>query len=471
MLRVSLSSLLFLCACGGTRPTEDAGTEPDASVELDASVPDASVPDASVSLEIPDASVALPDEATIAGTLTISSYGTRPFLSPAEVEEVLQTGYSFGREFFVGTWVVAPNAQRPNLDGLGPLFHAESCLACHPASGRPPALLDDGTVDVGILFRLVGPSGVDPVFGGQLQPRAIAGVEAEALITFTREAEDAAPSFHFQTSPTYGVLAPTTHALPRLSPHLAGMGLLEAVSDETLLSLEDPEDRDGDGISGRVARLANDAGIGRFGWKAVQPTLSSQSAAAFASDMGISSPTHSDDCTAAQGACRAAPNGGEPETRAVDLDAVGFFMRYLGVPAARRARADPVINRGHAIFEYAGCASCHRPSLRTSPTAAPEVRDVTFYAYTDLLLHDLGAELAEPIGEGVAQGAEWRTPPLWGLGLVEKDPKARFLHDGRAASIRDAIRWHGGEAATARSRVDALAADDLAALLAFVRSL
>lgn len=466
MLRASLLPLLFLCACGGVRPTEDAGLpQPDASIPDASFEPDASVPDAA----IPEPTEPLPDEATIAGGLTITGYGPRPFLSPANVDEVLQTGYSLGREFFAGTWEVAPSAQRPNLDGLGPLFHAESCLACHPATGRPPALNGDGTVDVGILFRLVGPNGPDPVFGGQLQPRGIAGVPAEAAITFTRAGDDVPPTFHFDTAPVYGALAATTHALPRLSPHLAGMGLLEAVSDEAILALEDPDDLDGDGISGRAARL--DAGIGRFGWKAVQPTLSTQSGAAFAGDMGISSPGHPDDCTPTQLACRNAPHGGDPETRASDLDAVGFFMRYLGVPAARRAHDDAVIRRGHALFEHVGCASCHRQTLRTSATAANDVRDVTFHAYTDLLLHDLGPALADPIGEGVAAPAEWRTPPLWGLGLVEQDPRARFLHDGRAANLREAIEWHGGEAARARERFGALSPADAEALLKFVRSL
>ena len=458
MLRVRVSLVLLLCGCGAVRSPEDAGVaERDASVELEAGP-----------LDIPDASTPLPED--IAGPLTISGYGPRPFLTPASVDQVLQTGYSFGREFFVAAWVPAPNATRPNLDGLGPLLHAESCVACHPATGRPVTFTDDGGVDVGILFRLVGASGADPIFGGQLQPRGLPGIPAEALITWSQNG-DASLAFHFALEPAYGEFAPTTRALPRLSPHLAGMGLLEAVPDAALLAMEDPDDLDGDGISGRAARLADDGGVGRFGWKAVQPTLASQSGAAFAGDMGISSPGHPEDCTPAQLACRTAPNGGAPEAPREDLDAVAFFMRYLGVPAARRTANDARVNRGHALFEYAGCASCHRPSLRTSSTAPERLRDVTFYAYTDLLLHDLGPALADPIGEGAAEPAEWRTPPLWGLGIVEQDRHARFLHDGRAATLREAIRWHGGEAQRARDRVENLSASDVDALLTFVRSL
>lgn len=468
MLRVWVLVGLLLLSCGGPA-SPDAGLSPH-----DASVPDASVVDAG--MMTPDAAIPEPSEpmppTDVAGGLTITQYATRPFLSPANVDEVLQTGFSFGREFFVADWVPAPNGTRPNLDGLGPLLHATSCVACHPATGRPPSFTDAGEVDVGILFRLVGADGRgDPIYGGQLQPSAIAGVPGEATITFTQANIAAPPEFHFELEPTYGPLAPGTRALPRLSPHLAGMGLLEAVSDEALLALADENDTNGDGISGRVARLPNDAGIGRFGWKAVQSTLASQSGAAFAGDMGISSPGHPEDCTPAQTACLAAPNGGTPETTQADLDAVGFFMRYLGVPAARRDDTDPRMQRGHALFEYVGCAACHLPTLRTSPTAPSGVRDVTFHAYTDLLLHDLGPALADPLGEGVAQPPEWRTPPLWGLGLVGKDPAARFLHDGRAATLRDAILWHGGEATAARVRFERLRDDDAQTLLDYVRSL
>ncbi|WIG98841.1 di-heme oxidoredictase family protein [Myxococcus sp. SDU36] len=467
-------SVIWVAGCGGpggsqpdasVLPAPDAGSGADASVEL----PDASVepsPDAG----IPAPSEPMPDANAVGGPLTLGSHGTRPFLSPAPIDEVLQSGFSLGREFFVADWVPAPSGARPNLDGLGPLLNAASCVACHPASGRPRALRPDGEVDIGILFRLAGPSGPDPVYGGQLQPFGIAGVPGEGRVTW--QSDGGSLAFQLAPEATWGPLAPTTHALPRLSPHLAGMGLLEAVSDETLLALEDPQDLDGDGISGRAARLPNDGGIGRFGWKAVHATLDDQTAAAFAGDLGITSPGHPDDCTALQPSCRAMPNGGSPEIARGDLETVSVFMRLLGVPAARRSEDDPVVRRGHALFEHVGCASCHRQTLVTAADAAtPRLRSVTFQPYTDLLLHDMGPGLADPFGEGVAGPAEWRTPPLWGLGLVEESPDARFLHDGRARTLLEAIRWHGGEAESARVRFDALSAEDAAALMAFLRSL
>jgi CxxC motif-containing protein (DUF1111 family) len=416
--------------------------------------------------------IPLPD--TIAGPLTIATWGTRPFLTPASVDEVLDTSFSLGRELFVADWRVAPDVTRPTIDGLGPLAHATSCLACHPVTGRPPSLVDGGTVGAGILFRLAhddnGTLRPDPIFGAQLQPTSIAGVPAEAAITFTTDGAGR-PVFSFTTHATYGALGATTHASPRLSPHLAGMGLLEAVDDATLLALEDPDDRDLDGISGRAARFSDNS-VGRFGWKAVQTGLRGQTAAAFANDLGITSPGHADDCTAAQIACTSSPNGGTPEVSSDDIEAVDIFTRYLGVTAARRDNADPQIVRGHAVFTTIGCASCHASTLTTSTTATPAIlANVTFHPYTDLLLHDLGPDLADQIGEGVATASEWRTPPLWGLGLVALQPEARFLHDGRARTLADAIRWHGGEATNARTAFTALSAEDTAALLAFLASL
>lgn len=479
---MTFAALAVALGCGGD-PTAmlDAADAPSADASLDAS-PDAPAVDAGPSDATPPPP--LPDPAAIAGPLTITAWGTRPFLTPASIDEVLQSGFSIGREFFVATWVVAPSATRPNLDGLGPLLHATSCLACHPATGRPPTLGADGSVAVGMLFRLARPDGAgglttDPIFGGQLQPAAIPGVAAEGSVHATFpdapppgvSTASRRPTFAITTAADYGALAPTTRAGARLSPQLAGMGLLEAIADDTLLALEDPLDADGDGVSGRVARLPGGA-LGRFGWKAVQPSLRGQTAGAFAGDMGITSTARADDCTTNQPACLAAPSGGAPEIVDADVEAVDIFMRFLGVPAARRDNADPRITRGQWLFFAVGCDACHRSTLRTAPTATPAVlADVTFHPYTDLLLHDLGAGLADPLGEGAATAAEWRTPPLWGLGLVAADPAARFLHDGRAATIADAILWHGGEATAARDRFAALSPDDRDALLAFLQSL
>ncbi|MCW5808291.1 MAG: c-type cytochrome [Deltaproteobacteria bacterium] len=467
----ALAGLVGLAACGAPAPAQvDAAAGADAPRDA-AAVPDA-MPDAMPLLP------PLPDPARIAGPLTLDAWGAQPFLTPAPIDEVLQGGFSIGREFFIAAWVAAPSAQRPNLDGLGPLFHATSCAACHPATGRPASLGANGAVAPGLLFRLAGPGGApDPIFGGQLQPSGLAGAPAEATITYAyAEAAppgitpaSARPVFAFATEPSYGALAATTRALPRMSPHLAGMGLLELVPDAAIVAREDPLDADGDGISGRAARLPGGA-IGRFGWKAVQPSLRGQTTAAFAADIGIASEDRADDCTAAQPACLALPNGGAPEIASADVRAVDTFQRYLGVPRARRGNADPVIARGYALFVAARCIACHAQTLTTGD-APDALAHVDFHPYTDLLLHDMGPGLADPLGEGAAAAAEWRTPPLWGLGLVAADPAARFLHDGRAATLADAIRWHGGEAEVSRAAFAALSPDDAAALLAFVASL
>ncbi len=425
----------------------------------------------------------VPTATSVGGALTMTRYGRAPFLTPAPALDLLsQPAFSFGRELFVADWVPAPD-MRPLIDGLGPHFHARSCLACHPAAGRPRSVAAGGVVDIGLLVRLARPDGAgwapDPTLGAQLQPSSIPGVPAEGALSWVAEAS-ADPAFTAvsATSPRVRVrvtsagLDPATRAGPRLSPHLAGMALLERVPDAALLAGEDPNDADGDGISGRAARLAGGA-IGRFGWKAVAATLRAQSAAAFAGDMGITSPDRpSDDCTAAQTACAAAPHGGLPELDGDGLDAVVTFMAYLGVPAARRADGDPGIQRGADTFEAIGCAGCHRPALTTAVDAsAPLLSAQTFWPYTDLLLHDLGDALADDLGEGDASPREWRTPPLWGLGLVAASPTARYLHDGRATTLADAIAWHDGEARAARDRFVALGAAERAELLMFLESL
>ncbi len=393
--------------------------------------------------------------------------------------------FSQGREFFVADWDAAPGS-RTLLDGLGPLFHDVSCGSCHPATGRPPTLGNNGQVHPGLLIRLARPQDggwvADPSFGGQFQPQAIPGVPAEGRVTWSDRAQSPefrdfpgliAPEFHLETHAAYSALHADTRAGGRISPQLLGLGLLDLVSDDAILALEDPDDLNGDGISGRVHRLPNGS-IGRFGWKATQPTLLAQSAAAFANDMGITSPENpQDDCTSVQTQCLSAPNGGEPEITGPHLSALIEFQRYVGVPAARRTAPESTLKNGATLFRQAGCDSCHVPSLETGDIPAhPLLSNQRFYAFTDLLLHDMGPGLADFIGEGNAAPEEWRTPPLWGIGLVESlSTNARFLHDGRARSIHEAILWHGGEAESARKYVQELGPEDLEDLLIYVRSL
>ena len=282
----------------------------------------------------------------------------------------------------------------------------------------------------------------------------------------------------------YGPMARDVMLSPRVAPPMIGLGLLESVHPADIVSGADPDDADGDGISGRpsVVRDPETAGglLGRFGWKASAASVREQTARAFANDIGISSPGAPDpwgDCTVRQPACRAMPSGVQPplgDTEAPDpvLDLVVFYASNLAVPA-RRDVDDAEVLHGKALFHGAGCASCHTPKFVTRRDAAgPEHRFQLIWPYTDLLLHDMGEGLADNRPVGNASGREWRTAPLWGIGLTGTVSGHTFLlHDGRARSLLEAVLWHGGEAAAARDAVAAMAPAERAALLRFLGSL
>jgi CxxC motif-containing protein (DUF1111 family) len=263
---------------------------------------------------------------------------------------------------------------------------------------------------------------------------------------------------------------------PRIAPAVFGVGLLEGVPAAAIEAAADPDDEDGDGISGRVNHVLDpvtgERVLGRFGWKANVPSVRAQNAGAFAGDIGITStvfPRQS--CTPAQAECSAQPTGGDPEVDDAKLDQVTFYTRTLAVPA-RRAVAQAATRDGQRTFDELGCASCHTPEQRTGASDVAALSEQVIRPYTDLLLHDMGAGLGDGRPDGEATGREWRTPPLWGIGLVETvNGHTRFLHDGRARNLLEAILWHGGEAAESRDRFAQLSADDRADLLAFLESL
>jgi CxxC motif-containing protein (DUF1111 family) len=392
-----------------------------------------------------------------------------------------------GNGFFRQSWVEAP-ASTTARDGLGPFFNARSCSGCHFRDGRgaPP---EDGEAPLAaLLLRLSVPGasgpGPDPVYGGQLQDQANPDVPVEAIpsIAWTEEPgayDDGTPySLAVPTytiaSPAYGPLPDDLQVSPRVAPQMVGLGLLEAIPVERLEALADPDDLDGDGISGRLQWHDVDGTqmVGRFGWKGDTPTIAHQVAGAFAGDMGLTSRlVPADDCTPAQETCLAEPTGGEPEVQDEILDLVVLYSRALAVPARRNAE-DAVVLRGREVFFELGCASCHVPSHTTGEAALPELASQQIWPYTDLLLHDMGEPLADhrPLGE--ASGTEWKTPPLWGLGLVEDvGGHTRFLHDGRARNLEEAILWHGGEAETSRRAFLATDVADREALLRFVEDL
>jgi CxxC motif-containing protein (DUF1111 family) len=264
---------------------------------------------------------------------------------------------------------------------------------------------------------------------------------------------------------------------------MIGMGLLEAIPDEDLASHADPGDADGDGISGRLRLVWSEAGqrvaLGRFGWKAGAESIDAQAQSAFSLDIGMSVPLHpsgAGDCTGHQPGCLRAPTGSDrddhPEVAPEIVEQVVFYARNLAVPA-RREPDDPEVRAGQRLFHAVGCASCHVPEQRTRADAiGPEQSAQRIWPYTDLLLHDLGDGLADGSPEGNASGREWRTAPLWGVGLAPVvGGRAAYLHDGRARSLLEAILWHGGEARAQRDAVAALPAREREQLIRFLASL
>ena len=425
---------------------------------------------------------------TTAFTSTRNAFG----LPARNLESGERRTFVVGNSFFRQNWVTAP-ASTAARDGLGPSFNALSCSSCHTLDGRgkPPDSAEDP--QRGLLFRLSipghGPNGgpmPDPVYGGQLQDRAVLLVPPEGrMIVQYHELpgnfEDGEPySLRAATYEiwglAYGPLHPEARLSPRVAPAIVGMGLLEAIPETTILALADPDDTNGDGISGRPNMVwdvrKGKLALGRFGWKANQPTVEQQTAGAFLGDMGITSPLFPDDnCPEAQPECLAAPNGGSPEIPADRFAKVVFYTQTLAVPAMRNVD-DPQVARGARLFAEAGCHQCHTPSRTTGEHPVSAVAGQAIYPYTDLLLHDMGEGLADGATDFDASGREWRTPPLWGIGLVETvNGHTMFLHDGRARNLTEAILWHGGEAAESRDSFRGLTREEREALIKFLESL
>ncbi len=395
-----------------------------------------------------------------------------------------------------------------------PGYTASACFSCHHLDGKGPpagATLPDqsGLTDNGMgasLMKLFTVSadgksaGPDPSYGTILDQSAPAGGTPEAKPTVTWQTvtgqfEDGTPYSLRQPVLSTGTLrdgplAPATHVSLRIPRPVFGLGFLEAVPEETILANADPNDANGDGISGRPNYVTdpatNELALGRFGWKAGASSLREQAALAFVNDMGLTSPLYPQHrCGTTQSACLDAVNDAMPELADTDLDHLQAYLRGLSVPP-RRNYDDPLAAKGQALFFGSGCSLCHVPNLVTSATyAIPEMRNLNIQPFTDLLLHDMGPGLADdaPIEEGTATGSEWRTCPLWGNGsgpsvmyqsIDAFDPNgdaptgAVYLHDGRARSITEAILWHGGEAQRPRDQFAKMSASNRAALLAFV---
>ncbi len=401
--------------------------------------------------------------------------------------------FAFGRHLFRRNWVSAPAALE-NLDGLGPTFNRRSCVGCHTRDGRgrPPSAADEPMNSMLVRVSLPGTDvrggpAPHPLYGTQLQDKAVGGVPTEGRVTIRyREIAGTfadgepyslrAPIYTFAEL-RYGPIGDDVLYSPRVAPAVYGLGLLEAIDQATIEAAADPEDADGDGISGKVNRVwdpvSGKTELGRFGWKANTANLRTQVAAAAAGDLGITTSVFpGNNCPPVQNACVDAPAGGDPELDDAGLEKLVLYARSLGVPARRNVVA-PEVRRGAEMFEDAGCTGCHAPQHTTGASpAVPELAELIIYPYTDLLLHDMGEGLADGRPDFEASGSEWRTPALWGIGLVERvNMHQNFLHDGRARGLMEAVLWHGGEAAAARDAVLAMPKTDRDALVSFLESL
>ncbi|MFN4121404.1 di-heme oxidoredictase family protein [Acidovorax sp.] len=442
------------------------------------------------------------------GDTTVYATGRNAFSFPAaNLPDDERTRFVIGNSFFKRNWVEAPASTKAR-DGLGPHFIARSCGGCHVQDGRgePPAIFnrlgDTQDPTVALLIRLSipgkdahgGPK-PDPVYGDQFNNAAIQGVKPEGRVTLRYETikgkfADGTP--YALQKPVYGFadlgygpMHPDVMVSPRIAPQIIGVGLLEAIAEADILAnaadqaassgpIKGVPNKVWDAPSGRMM-------TGRFGWKANVATIAHQTGGAFQGDMGITSRHFPNEvCTPAQKDCLTAPSG-KSGADGVEIDDktladVVFYQATLAPPARRNAN-DAQVLRGQALFAQAQCATCHRPSYVTQSGPFPELTSKALngqriWPYTDLLLHDMGERLADGRPDFGANGRQWKTPPLWGTGLIKDvNGHTRLLHDGRARGVLEAILWHGGEAEAAKDQVLKMKKADRDALVKFVESL
>jgi CxxC motif-containing protein (DUF1111 family) len=446
------------------------------------------------------------------GDTTVYATGRNAFSVPAaNLEDPERTRFVIGNSFFRRNWVEAPASTKAR-DGLGPHFIARSCGGCHVQDGRgePPEILNrlgetkDPTVALLIRLSIPGQDAHggprhEPVYGDQFNNAAIQGVKPEGRVTLrydTVEGRFADGTPYALLQPRYGFadlgygpMHPQVMVSPRIAPQVIGVGLLEAIDEADILANAATQAAAPGPVKGQINRVWDAPSgrmmLGRFGWKANVATLAHQTGAAFQGDMGITSRHFpSEACTPAQKDCLAAPSGrsaarlGDPGVEIDDktFDDVVFYQATVAPPARRNA-GDPQVLRGQALFAQAQCATCHRPSYVTKEGPFPRLTSKALsgqriWPYTDLLLHDMGDRLADGRPDFQASGRQWRTPPLWGTGLIKDvNGHTRLLHDGRARGVLEAVLWHGGEAEDARQNVLNMPRADREALVKFVESL
>ncbi len=457
-----------------------------------------------------------PYETMQGGGLTAIDNVTRDIFSQPSANLNPEQGQDFhlGNALFRKLWVSAPSSTQAS-DGLGPLFNARSCQSCHIRDGRGHPPETAGAVATSMVLRLARNAATpdeeqavkdfhalnlpDSTYGVQLQDLAVPGLDAEGKVTVTYSEEKVTLAGGETVSlrrPAYGVsdlaygpMDAGTTLSPRIAPPMIGLGLIEAIPDADILANADPDDKKGTGIRGRPAIVRDhrtgEIALGRFGWKAQNATVRDQVADAFSADIGISTPDRPNahgDCTDREARCLVMPTGvqkrlGDTEAPDPVLPLVTFYSENLAVPARRNAGAPGVLH-GKDMFYRSGCTACHTPKFVTrdgirdkdgkdSPQAFQLI-----WPYSDFLLHDMGEGLSDGQQVGVASGRDWRTPPLWGIGLTQTvSGQQTYLHDGRARTLTEAILWHGGEAEKARNAFADLSKDDRQALINFLESL
>ncbi len=430
----------------------------------------------------------------IGGEGSVDAHSETAFSRPLKnASSKTRTSFAIGNSLFRQNWVEAP-ASVDVLDGLGPLFNAQSCSGCHSNDGRGTAPENNQWSTPSLLFRLSlpgkGPHGEPvpvPAYGDQLNPLALSQIPAEGNVFVTYKNiqgkypdgtpfELTEPHYRFDKL-GYGPLPDNFLFSPRLAPQIIGLGLLEAIPEEDLLKLADPGDLDHDGISGRPNRVWDvknkKVAMGRLGWKANQPSVEQQDAGAFLGDMGVTSPLFNEqNCMAPQTACHKAPSGGNPEVSPTNLHHLTVYAQTLAVPL-RKDIPPEIDESGFRAFQKVSCVKCHAGPFTTgSSHELKELRGQKIYPFTDLLLHDLGEALADHREDFLASGSEWRTPPLWGLGRIKEiNHHTRLLHDGRARNFEEAILWHGGEAEGSKKQFMDLPKTERENLIRFLESL
>ena len=438
-----------------------------------------------------------PSEEFPGGTGTTSDHSVQAYSHPMSgTRGNLRRDFTVGNSFFNTVWVSSPSSTTVR-DGLGPIYNAVSCSSCHFKDGRGRGLPDEeGNVDVSLLFRLrvktISGSNETiphPVYGGQFQPQGVMGVPGEGSVIVKYEkirlhyrdgifTELIKPIYEF-VKLNFGELGKETITSPRVAPQMIGLGLIEAIDEKDILKKEDPYDTDGDGISGRANRvhsvIHNETRLGRFGWKAGKANLIEQNAAAFNGDIGITSPLFPiEECTELQVDCLMQPK--DEDINMERLELVTTYTQLLSVPVRRNYAKIEVI-KGRTLFHQINCTACHTPSYITSNAASFDIlKNQTIYPYSDFLLHDMGDDLADDkenfLNEELASTREWRTPPLWGLGLTQTvNGHTRYLHDGRARNLEEAILWHGGEGQKSKEEFMKLSREDRSHLIEFLQSL